>query len=86
MEHPRFDAKQGEQEIFSSPKRPDWLYVTPSLLLSARGVRPTSQLNTVLKLRICGAVPPLSLCPSMACAMRMLPLPLNTITSGSLLV
>ena len=86
MEHPRFDARQGKQEIFSSPKRPDWLYVPSSLLLSGRGVRLTSQLNIVLKLRMYGAVPRLSLCPSMACAMRMLPLPLNTITGGSLLV
>ena len=46
MEGPRFDARQGKQEIFSFPKRPDCLYVTSSLLLSGRGVRLTSQLNS----------------------------------------
>jgi hypothetical protein len=55
--------------FFSSPQHPDWLWRLPALLLnkylelfswvgSAYGVKLIICLHPVLRLRVCGAIPP----------------------------
>jgi len=80
--------------FFSFPKRPDWLRGPPSLLFSGyrdfffprgssgRCVKLSTQLKLVPKLRICGAMPLLSLYSFMAQTGTTLPLPSQSLSAA----